>query len=161
MPNMLVKIPKGSFAAEQRSKLVKKLNEAAAAAEQIPDDPNKRFLCWVLIDEVEPGAWTCGALDMTAQLLPCIAIIYLPAGVLDSASRAQYVNLVHEAFKQALPAGEKRKLATSVVLHDVADGAWGANGAIWRLADFAKAAGLCASAVKQSRTAWWAPARPA
>lgn len=142
MPNIFVKIPQDSFPAEHRSMLVRKLNAAAAAAEQIPDDPKKRFLCWVIVDEVGPGSWTCGAIDMTAQLLPCIAMIYLPAGVLDAASRTSYVNLVHEAFKQALPASEKRQLATSVVLHDVADGAWGANGAIWRLPDFAQAAGF-------------------
>ncbi len=30
---------------------------------------------------------------------------------------------------------------TSVMIGDVPDGAWGANGQIWRLPDFAKAAG--------------------
>jgi phenylpyruvate tautomerase PptA (4-oxalocrotonate tautomerase family) len=142
MPNIFVKIPKDSFPAEHRTTLVRKLNDAAACAEQIPDDPKKRALCWVVVDEVEPGSWTCGAVDMTAQVLPCIAMIYLPAGVLDDASRASYVNLVYEAFKQALPPTERRHLTTSVVLYDVADGTWGANGAIWRLPSFAKAAGF-------------------
>jgi phenylpyruvate tautomerase PptA (4-oxalocrotonate tautomerase family) len=141
MPNILVKIPKGSFFAEHRTALLHKLHDAAATAEQIPDDPKKRAVCWVVIDEVEPGSWTCGAADMMAQVLPCIAMIYIPAGVLDGASRASYVNLIHEAFQQALPSTEKRHLATSVVLHDVADGAWGVNGAIWRLPNMAKAAG--------------------
>jgi phenylpyruvate tautomerase PptA (4-oxalocrotonate tautomerase family) len=102
--NILVKIPKGSFAAEHRTTLVRRLNDAAACAEQIPDDPKKRALCWVVVDEVEPGAWTCGAVDVTAQVLPCIVMVYLPAGVLD--------------------------------------GAWGVNGTVWRLPNFAKAAGL-------------------
>jgi phenylpyruvate tautomerase PptA (4-oxalocrotonate tautomerase family) len=142
MPNILVKIPKGSFPNEHRTALVRKLNDAAAAAEQIPDAPKKRLFCWVIIDEVESGSWTCGAIDMTGQILPCLAMICLPAGVLDDASRAIYVDLVHEAFKQALPATEKRQLATSVVLHDVTDGAWGVNGTIWRLPRFAQAAGF-------------------
>ena len=141
MPNILVKIPKGAFPTEHRAILVQKLNAAAAIAEQIPDDPRKRSMCWVIIDEVEPGAWTCGASDMSARLLPCLAVIYVPAGVLDDASQAMYVDLVHAAFKQSLPATEKRQLATSVILHNVVDGTWGVNDTIWRLPNFAQAAG--------------------
>ncbi|PRC95248.1 tautomerase family protein [Solimicrobium silvestre] len=142
MPNILVKIPKGSFPPEHRTALVRRLNDAAASSEQIPDEPKKRFMCWIIIDEVEPGSWTCGALDMTEQIIPCIAMIYLPAGVLDDAARALYVARVHEAFKQSLPTSEQRQLATSVVLHDVTDGTWGGNGIIWRLPEFAQAAGF-------------------
>lgn len=141
MPNILVKIPKGAFPTEHRAVLVQKLNDAAAIAEQIPDDPRKRSMCWVIIDEVEPGAWTCGASDMSARLLPCLAVIYVPAGVLDDASQAMYVDLVHAAFEQSLPATEKRQLATSVILHNVVDGTWGVNDTIWRLPNFAQAAG--------------------
>jgi phenylpyruvate tautomerase PptA (4-oxalocrotonate tautomerase family) len=141
MPNILVKIPKGAFPSEHRAVLVQKLNDAAAIAEQIPDDPRKRSMCWVIIDEVEPGAWTCGASDMSARLLPCLAVIYVPAGVLDDASQAMYVDLLHAAFKQSLPATEKRQLATSVILHNVVDGTWGVNDTIWRLPNFAQAAG--------------------
>jgi hypothetical protein len=36
MPNILVKIPKGSFPTEHRAALLRKLNDAAATAEQIP-----------------------------------------------------------------------------------------------------------------------------
>ena len=81
-------------------------------------------------------------IDMSARLLTCLAVIYVPTGVLDAASQAMYVDLVHAAFKQSLPASEKRQLATSVILQNVADGSWGANGAIWRLPDFAQAAGF-------------------
>ncbi|MEW6346418.1 MAG: tautomerase [Paraburkholderia sp.] len=142
MPNILVKIPKDSFPVQHREALVRLLNNAAASAEQIPDDAKKRFLCWVVVDEVAPGLWTCGGIDVTAQVLPCIAMIYLPAGVLDAAARARYVSLAHEAFRQALPAADQRQLVTSVIVHDVMEGTWGANGAIWRLPDFAAAAGF-------------------
>jgi phenylpyruvate tautomerase PptA (4-oxalocrotonate tautomerase family) len=142
LPNILVKLPKDSFPNQHRETLVRLLNDAAASAEQIPDDPKKRTLCWVVVDEVAPGFWTCGAIDVTAQLLPCVAMIYLPAGVLDGAARARYVGLVHDAFRQALPPADQRRLATSVIVHDVAEGSWGVNGAIWRLPDFAEAAGF-------------------
>jgi phenylpyruvate tautomerase PptA (4-oxalocrotonate tautomerase family) len=141
MPNILVKIPKDVFPAAHRARLMQGLNDAAATAEKIPDDPRKRSLCWVTIDEVEPAAWTCGGIDVRERLLPCLVVIYVPEGVLDDASRAVYVGLVHAAFKNALPAEEQRQLATSVILNDVPDGTWGVNGAIWRLPNFAKAAG--------------------
>lgn len=142
MPNILVHIPKGSFPGEVRSELVRRINEAAAGAEQIPQDARKRMLCWVLIEEVDAGAWTCGGADLIAQVLPCVAMVHLPGGVLDDASRAAYVQAIHAAFEQSMSAEDRRQLATSVMLHEVADGTWGANGAIWRLPQFAKAAGF-------------------
>lgn len=141
MPNILVKIPKDVFPAEHRATLVQKLNDAAATAEGIPDDPRKRSLCWVTIDEVDPATWTCGSMDVRERLLPCLVVIYVPEGVLDEASRAIYVDLVHAAFKDALPATEQRQLATSVILNDVPDGTWGVNGVIWPLPRFVQAAG--------------------
>ncbi|GKS98224.1 tautomerase [Acidovorax sp. SUPP3434] len=142
MPNILVHLPKGSYPGEARAALVRGINAAAARAEQIPDHPHRRMLCWVLIDEIDPGSWTCGGADLTSQLLPCVAIVHVPAGVLDDASRALYVRELHDAFKHALPPEDTRPLASSVVLHEVADGAWGANGAVWTLPQFAKAAGF-------------------
>ena len=141
MPNILVKAPQGAFPGDARANLLRHMTEAAATAEQIPADPKKRFTSWVVMDETEAGMWTCGGIDMTAQVLPCIAIVYVPAGVLDAPSRALYVKLMHDAFSRALPADDQRQLATSVILHDVADGTWGANGAIWTLVDQTKAAG--------------------
>ena len=142
MPNILIHIPKGSFSGAARATLVRRINDAAASAEQIPAEPRKRMLCWVLIDEVDSGAWTCGGVDVTSQLLPCVAMVYVPAGVLDDVSRGNYVQALHEAFKQSLPLEDKRQVASSVCLHEVADGTWGANGIIWRLPQFAKAAGF-------------------
>jgi phenylpyruvate tautomerase PptA (4-oxalocrotonate tautomerase family) len=142
MPNILVKIPKSSFTVGHRANLMRKLSDAAATAEQIPDDPRMRMMIMIVIDEVDNGSYTFGGMDMTVQCLPCIAVVYVPAGVLDAAARSIYVQLVHEAFRQAMPADEHRKLISSVMLHDVADGTWGVNGIVWTLPDFARAAGF-------------------
>lgn len=142
MPNILVKIPRGAFPDNCRASLVQRINDAAAVAEQIPADSRDRFLCWVLIDEADAGQWTCGGIDVAAQIIPCVAMIYLPVGVLDAASRAQYVKLMHAAFADAMPTSDRRKLATSVVIHEVPDGTWGVNGTLWHLPDFAQAAGF-------------------
>ncbi len=141
MPSIVLKIPKNSFPGAQRAALVKNINEAAAAAEQMPDDPRKRFLCWVLIDEMESGSVTCGGADVTSLFIPCFAIVHVPEGVLDDAARASYAQLMHSAFQAALPPGEKRRLTTNIVFSTVADGTWGVDGAVWRLPELAKAAG--------------------
>lgn len=141
MPNILIKVPHGVFPSAQLRKLTQTITEVASVTEQIPAEMKKRFLCWITVDEVSQGMFTCGGMDTTQHVIPCIAMVYLPAGVLDGASRAQYVNTVHAAFASALSADDKRQIATSVILHEIPDGQWGANGSIWQLPDFAKAAG--------------------
>lgn len=141
MPCILVKVPRGAFPADARAILVRQIIHAAAVAEQMPADPRKLSLSWVVIDETDAGMWTCGGIDVSSNVLTCFATVYVPGGVLDDSSRASYVKLMHEAFKTALPADDKRQLATSIILHDVADGTWGGNGNIWTLPSLAKAAG--------------------
>lgn len=141
MPNILLKVPKGAFPPDARTQLLRLVTEAATSAEQIPDRPEARFTSWVCLDELEPGLLTCGGEDMTDRVLPCVAIVYVPSGVLSDEPRAQYHRLIHRAFKDSLPSSDRRPLATSVILHDVPDGAWGGNGVTLRLADLAKMAG--------------------
>lgn len=141
MPTILVKVPKGAFPGDARAHLVRHIIDAATAAEQMPADPKKLFLSWVVIEETEAGMWTCGGVDMAAQVLTCFAMVNVPSGVLDERSRALYVKLMHDAFKKAQPVVDKRQVVSSVILQDVADGTWGGNGALWRLPALAKAAG--------------------
>ncbi len=141
MPNIIIKVPSGVFTAEQRKALAKKVNGVAAAIEQMPNQPKQLFLNWIAIDESAPDMFTCGGFDVTTQVLPCIVMIYLPAGILDAASRARYVSEIHAALLGSISTDDKRQLASSVILHEITDGQWGANGNLWRLPNFAKAAG--------------------
>ena len=141
MPNILIKVPKGAFPGDHATTLLHELTNAAATAEQIPFEQRFRLTTWISIDEVESRLFAVAGADMSEHVLPCIAIVYVPEGVLDEASRALYVKLVHDAFKIALPASETRRLATSVILNSVVDGTWGGNGTIVHLADLARAAG--------------------
>jgi phenylpyruvate tautomerase PptA (4-oxalocrotonate tautomerase family) len=141
MPNILIKLPYAAFSEDQRKALALKICDVAANIEQMPAEPKKRFINWITIDEVAQGMLTCGGADITSHVLPCIAIVYLPSGVLDGASRASYVAAMHTAFASLLPQDDRRQIATSVILHEVSDGQWGANGQVWRLPDFAQAAG--------------------
>jgi phenylpyruvate tautomerase PptA (4-oxalocrotonate tautomerase family) len=142
MPTILVKVPKGAYPVDARKKLVDNIIEAAKQAEQIPSDPKKLFVSWVVIEETEAGMWTCGGVDMSEQILTCFAMVNVPSGVLDAASRALYVKLIQEAFKTAQPTSDKRPVFSSVILSDVVEGTWGGTGTIWTLAALAKAAGF-------------------
>lgn len=141
MPNMVVKLPAGVLDADAKHRLVAALNAVAVEAERIGDDPRNRFLCWVAIDEIAPGNWTCGGLDVSADAVPVMALIYLPAGVLDAGDRERYAAGVQEAFSAAMP-GERRRILVSCLFQDVQDGHWGVTGRIWRLHDFARHAGF-------------------
>lgn len=141
MPNIIVKIPAGSFDAAARARLVEGINAAAAQAEQIPDNPKQRMLCWVIVEEIAAGCWTCGGVDLSAVLVPVLVQIHIPPGVLDDDARGQYVKGIYAALGAALP-DEKRRIACSCIINEVADGNWGINGAIWHLPDFAEHAGF-------------------
>jgi phenylpyruvate tautomerase PptA (4-oxalocrotonate tautomerase family) len=141
MPNILVKIPANTFDGDARAALARRITEAAVQAEQIPDDPRRRATTWVVMEDVPAASWWCGGVDVTTQVVPCLAIAHVPAGVLDADARALFVQQMHDAFVQSLPAADGRRVVTSVMLHDVADGTWGVNGALWALPDFARAAG--------------------
>lgn len=141
MPNILVKIPRGAFPGDARTQLAHHIQEAAAAAERMPDDPRHRALCWVLIEEIEAGLWTCGGRDVGAQVLTCLALVLVPAGVLDAPWRALCVRSMHDAFVQAMPADDARRLHSSVIVQDVPEGTWGGNGTLWTLPALAQAAG--------------------
>ncbi len=125
MPNILIKIPQGAFDARQRAKVLQEVTQVALTVEQIGDDPRQRALCWVLLEELAPGFWSCGGADSSAQAVPCMVRVKVPAGVLDVAQRQAYVEGLHQALAACLAEDDPRMLMTSILLDDVADGTWG------------------------------------
>ncbi|MBC2656680.1 tautomerase family protein [Pseudomonas sp. MSSRFD41] len=141
MPNILIKVPTGAFSDQQRKRLLTCVSEAAIAHEHMGSDPRQRSLCWVLIEEVRAADWLCGGISVHAHAIPCIVLVKVPAGVLDEQMRKDYVLGLHQAIEKSTEPDDGRMLMTSIQLTDVADGTWGANGSLWRLADFTRAAG--------------------
>lgn len=141
MPNILIKVPTGAFSEPQREHLLMRVSEAAIAHERIGNDPRQRSLCWVLIEEVRAADWLCGGANVHARAIPCIVMVKVPAGVLDEQMRKDYVLGLHQAIEQCAGPDDGRVLMTSIQLTDIPDGTWGANGSLWRLADFTRAAG--------------------
>jgi phenylpyruvate tautomerase PptA (4-oxalocrotonate tautomerase family) len=141
MPNITLKVPQGVLDAARRQQLIAGITAAAARCEQIPDNPRQRFLCWVQVEEVASGHWACGGVDVSPSIIPVLARVDVPAGVLTDEARDRYVELVHRAVVAAL-ASETRRITSSCIINEVPDGTWGADGALRRLPDIAAAAGF-------------------
>jgi phenylpyruvate tautomerase PptA (4-oxalocrotonate tautomerase family) len=141
MPTIVVKVPEGAFDAAGCDRLAKGITAAAKTVEQIGDDPRQEFTTWVVVEEVKAGHFFAGGNDPVSRVLPVIVFFYAPAGVIDEAGRVEAVRLIQAAVAAAKSHADSRPVMTSVMVSDVADGTWGANGVLWRLPDFAKAAG--------------------
>ncbi|MCF7752042.1 tautomerase family protein [Bacillus subtilis subsp. subtilis] len=141
MPNITLSVPAQAFDAGTRQRLLQAIHDAAVVATGIGPDPRQQALCWVMLHEVAQGQWGCGGRDASAHCLPVQVQVLAPHGVLDALQRADYAQQLHQAIASCLAADEPRTLLTSIVIDDVADGRWAANGRIWHLADFVQAAG--------------------
>ena len=141
MPNILIKVPTEAFNPTQRQQLLRSVSDVAMDNEQMGDAPQQRALCWVLIEAVQADNWLCGGVGPHAHVVPCIVMVKVPAGVLDAPMRQRYVRGLHGAIKSSLAPDDQRQLLTSIQIQDVVDGTWGANGDVWQLADFTRAAG--------------------
>lgn len=141
MPNIVVKVPEGAFDDAARAALGKGIHTAVKAVEGWGDDPRQEVLTWVLVEEVKQGCFFAGGTDQTSRIIPVIVFLYPPAGVIDEAGRAEAVRRIHQVVAGAKPPNDPRRVATSIMVWDVTDGTWGANGELWRLTDFARAAG--------------------
>ncbi len=140
MPLITIKAPAGVLNAESKAALSRKLVAAAVACEQIPDDPKKRALCMVMIEEAIAGNWTFGGNGLSHMLVSFVATVNIAKGVLSEQSRARFADLAHKAVIDALP-GEKRQITTSFIINEIEDGMWGVNGSLWGLREHAGASG--------------------
>jgi phenylpyruvate tautomerase PptA (4-oxalocrotonate tautomerase family) len=101
--------------------------------EGAPSTPQARSLAWAfvhVVDEIRIGHATM------ARPLYRVAV-RTPAGALDDARRAGLVAEVTDrvlAAEGSAPTAENR-FRVWVILDEVPDGAWGAEGRIWRLSD--------------------------
>lgn len=141
MPNIVIQIPKGILAEEARTSAAHQIAQLAADVEQMPVVPSKRMLSWAVFQEIEKASWSVGGHAIPDAMVPCMVEVKVPAGVLDDAMRSAFVKGIYAILEKSMPAGDQPRVMMSTVFFEVADGCWGANGAIWKLPEFARAAG--------------------
>ncbi|MBQ8104654.1 MAG: hypothetical protein IJ127_17440 [Afipia sp.] len=140
MPLISVKAPAGVLNDQSKAALSRNLVDVAVECEQIPDEPSKRALCVVMIEEGGAGNWTFGGNDLSGIVALVIATVTVAKGVLDEQSRARFAELGHKAVAEALP-GETRRISSSFLFNEIEDGMWGVNGRLWSLREHATASG--------------------
>ena len=141
MPTIVIRIPEGVFDTAARQKLGENVTEVAKAAEQIGDEPHHAMSTWVIIEEIKAGNMFSGGRDPLQAFIPASVFWYYPEGVFDQDGRAEAVRLIQDAIAAAAPA-DGRRVISAVAMTQVDDGTWSAAGTMWRLADFARAAGF-------------------
>ena len=137
MPLILVTTPADTLDAAARQRLAAGLTAAAIEVEQIGPRPDQQARTIVLFSELSEAGVFLGGAPAPAGLGLVSIQFRPPAGVLDAAARDRAVTLCHAAAVDTLGEGT----FTSVIIDEVPDGHWGANGATLHLADFARAAG--------------------
>ncbi len=146
MPYITLTLPPGFLPADEparRDALARRITTIAAEAEQLGDAPQQQFLTWVQFIDPVPGSLYAGGQPATGMAWPVVLHWRLPQGVLtDEARRACAIQQLHDALADAKAPQDPRPLLSSVILDEVPDGQWGANGQLWRLPDFARAAGF-------------------
>lgn len=137
MPIVRVEVPAGVYDEVVTEQLIRAVGDAAATAEQMPDDPEHRIGLIVLWDERPPGSIRSNGVDPVGIVAPVFVWMHPPAGVVDDAHVEQLAATLQDCFEEATD----QAVTVSLVVSEVPDGRWGIGGQIQRLPDFARRAG--------------------
>jgi phenylpyruvate tautomerase PptA (4-oxalocrotonate tautomerase family) len=137
MPIVRVEVPSGVYDAATTEELIRAVSDAAATAEQMPDDPEHRIGLIVLWDERPAGSIRSNGIDPVGIVAPVFVWMHPPEGVVDDHHVDQLAATLQSVFEQAAA----QAVTVSLVVSEVPDGRWGIGGQLQRLPDFARRAG--------------------
>jgi phenylpyruvate tautomerase PptA (4-oxalocrotonate tautomerase family) len=130
---MFVTLTPGAYDAQAQDRLAAQLTEVAARAESLPDRPGPRSRALVCIQELPAGRFYSAGLPADRSLCGVFMTLYVTAGVLDARRKAEFAAGIQAAAEKCAP--ERRAVATSAVIVEVAEGQWAQRGRIARLPD--------------------------
>ena len=133
MPVIDLYLSRGSLEAAQLQRLHAELVSVALTIEG-GDSPASRALAWVLVHELPDSAWSVGGALTSPDNPRYLLRLTVPHGALDPAKKERMVRELGSALSRVDPAASDPTRAW-VVVHEVPDGAWGAGGRVYRLAD--------------------------
>ncbi|WP_031481125.1 tautomerase family protein [Streptomyces bicolor] len=131
MPMIRLTVPPGSLTEEGRGTVQRDLAAVLLRWEGAPDTAFFRAQAWSYLVELPEGAQTTGEDDAPRFLVE----VTVPHGALSERRKS---GLVEEATKTVLGAAglsEEEALRVWVLVHEQADGTWGAAGSVIRYAD--------------------------
>jgi phenylpyruvate tautomerase PptA (4-oxalocrotonate tautomerase family) len=130
MPIFEVTYPEGALAPEARSKLMDDLTTALLRAERAPDTDFFRSVTWSYVHELPAGS-VHAAGEPVAE--PTFKVdVTTPQGALSDRRREELVAEATRIVREAAGIGEDGALRVWVLMHEVAEGSWGAGGQVVR-----------------------------
>jgi phenylpyruvate tautomerase PptA (4-oxalocrotonate tautomerase family) len=130
MPVFEITYPSGALAPDVREQLVGDLTTTLLRAERAPDTQFFRDVTWAYVHEL-PGEHVLAAGRPVDK--PTFKIdVTTPEGALSDRRREEFVVEATRLVREAAGIPEEEALRVFVLMHEVAEGSWGAGGGIIR-----------------------------
>jgi phenylpyruvate tautomerase PptA (4-oxalocrotonate tautomerase family) len=130
MPIFEVTYPEGALSGDARAKMMDDLTTALLRAERAPDTEFFRNVTWSYVHELPTGCVNSAGRPVEA---PTFKIdVTTPEGALSDRRREELVASATEIVREAAGIGEQDALRVWVLMHEVAEGSWGAGGQVIR-----------------------------
>lgn len=131
MPKIQLTVPAGALTEAGRETVQEDLARTLMKWEGVPDNAFFRAQSWSLLQEVPAGALVT-AEDREPRFLVDVTV---PHGALNDERKAGLVEEVTKIVLDAAGLEDDQALRVWVLIHEQADGTWGAGGQIFRFAD--------------------------
>ena len=128
MPIFEVTYPEGALSPEARSRLVEDLTTALLRAERAPDTEFFRSVTWSYVHELPQGSVLSAGRPVAE---PTFKIdVTTPEGALSDRRREELVAEATRIVREVAGLGDEDALRVWVLMHEVAEGRWGAGGQV-------------------------------
>lgn len=131
MPQIQLTAPTGALTEEGRASIQGNLARVLLKWEGAPDNEFFRAQAWSYLHELPAGAQITAGDDKPRFRVD----VTVPAGALSDRRKSGLVDEVTQAVLAAAGLDAKESLRVWVLIHEQADGTWGAGGQIIRYAD--------------------------
>ena len=130
MPVFEVTYPEGALGADARAKMLEDLTTALLRAERAPDTEFFRNVTWSYVHELPAGSVNAAGRPVEA---PTFKIdVTTPQGALSDRRREELVAEATSIVRDAAGIPDDESLRVWVLMHEVAEGSWGAGGQVIR-----------------------------
>src|SRR5439155_23380675 len=123
---------------DARSKLMEDLTTALLRAERAPDTDFFRSITWSYVHELPAGAVRAAGRPVDAPIFKID--VTTPEGALSDRRREELVAEATRLVREAAGIAEEQALRVWVLMHEVAEGSWGAGGHVIRFEQLREAA---------------------
>ena len=138
MPVFELTYPKGALEPEARAQLLEDLTTALLRAERAPDTEFFRNVTWSFVHELPTDSVLAAGRPVEK---PTFKVdVTTPPGALSDRRRAEVGDAATRLVREAAGIPEEEALRVWVLMHEVAEGSWGAGGHVIRFEQLREAA---------------------